>query len=109
MFNAPCCETCTHISIEPSSSETNGVSVCLLHGKKLPIWLPQWKSELVIWSRWRHYRSADSIERVNLAFPNAAILYNYPNEYSSQKNEIGRIDELPNHIPAMPLPPRSSP
>jgi hypothetical protein len=91
MFNAPCCFTCTHVVGDALQEE----ACCAFHGKQLPAWLPQWKSELPVCNRWRHYNAADAAEPLHAAFPDPAVLYAYPNEYSTHKTVLARFAALP--------------
>jgi hypothetical protein len=69
--------------------------VCTLHGKQLPVWLTEWRSELVLCSKWRHYASAGLLDAMSSAFPDDSVLYCYPSEYSGEKRKLMALEELP--------------
>lgn len=93
MFNAPCCGTCAHE--RRPAEEGNKRAVCALHGKQLPVWLREWKSELVLCSKWRHYANSGPPDPMRGAFPDSSVLYCYPNEYSGDKRKLVALAELP--------------
>jgi hypothetical protein len=93
MFNSPCCATCLHVVVPVEGSRQ--ALVCDLHGKQLPVWLSEWRSELVLCSRWRHYNGADASEKMRSAFPDDSVLYSYPNEYAGDKRRLIGLAELP--------------
>jgi hypothetical protein len=93
MFNSPCCGTCVHELASVAGNRER--VVCQLHRKQLPVWLREWKVELVLCSSWRHYNSTDKSETLRAVFHDDSALYSYPNEYSGDRRRLIGLAELP--------------